>query len=67
MVGASESIAPIVAFYKDRYRLWYWTVSQEKSWDNNFDYYFLRPEDARIVESRHLYVVARSSGMTAAR
>jgi hypothetical protein len=67
MVGASESIAPIVAFYKDRYRLWYWTVSEEKSWDNNFDYYFLRAEDARIVESRHLYVVARSSGMTAAR
>jgi hypothetical protein len=66
-VGASASIEPIVEFYKQRYGLGYWHVLEGESWTEPFDYYFLAPEDAALAEKRHLYVVARNSGVVAAR
>ena len=56
-VGATWELEPSLNFYRDRYRLsWVAPVTREGA-DGNFDYYFLLPEDHRLVNRRNLRVI----------
>ena len=66
-VGASVAAEPIINYYRTRYRQGNWQRIDRQPLTGTYDYYVLTPDDAALVEQRHLHVLYRDAGLTLAR
>jgi hypothetical protein len=66
-VGASLAAEPIINYYRTRYRQGNWQRIERQPLTGTYDYYVLTPEDAALIEQRHLHVLYHDAGLTLAR
>jgi len=66
-VGASLTAEPIINYYRTRYRQGNWQRIERQQLIGTYDYYVLTPDDAALIEQRHLHVLYRDAGLTLAR
>ena len=67
-VGASLAAEPIINYYRTRYRQGNWQrIDRHQQLTGTYDYYVLTPDDAALIEQRHLHVLYRDAGLTLAR
>ena len=66
-VGASLAAEPIINYYRTRYRQGNWQRIERQPLTGTYDYYVLTPDDAALIEQRHLHVLYRDAGLTLAR
>ena len=65
-IGASLAAEPIISYYRARYRQENWQPIQRQPLTGAFNYYVLTPDDAELIEKRHLHVLYRDAGLTLA-
>ena len=65
-IGASAAAAPLVTFYRARYRMANWVTVRPLPLSENCDYYVLVTNDAGMVAERRLRVLYQDSGLTLA-
>jgi hypothetical protein len=66
-VGVSLAAEPIINYYRTRYRQENWQRIERQPLTGTYDYYVLTPDDAALVEQRHLHVLYHDAGLTLAR
>jgi hypothetical protein len=66
-VGASPAAEPIINYYRTRYRQENWQRIEHQPLTGTYDYYVLTPDDAALLEQRHLHVLYHDVGLTLAR
>jgi 4-amino-4-deoxy-L-arabinose transferase-like glycosyltransferase len=66
-VAAGGVEQPVLSFYRDRYRQKNWEPVERGLPDHDFSYYVLTPDDAALVEKRHLRVIYKDLWLTLAR
>jgi hypothetical protein len=66
-VGASLAAEPIINYYRTRYRQGNWQRIERQPLTGAYDYYVLTPDDAALLEQRHLHVLYRDAGLILAR
>jgi hypothetical protein len=65
-IGVSPDAEPIMNYYRTRYRLGNWQLTEHQPVTGIYDYYVLTPADAALIVRRHLRVLYRDSGLTLA-
>jgi hypothetical protein len=65
-IGASLAAEPIITYYRTRYRQSNWQFIEQPSPTGVYNYYVLTPDDAGLIEQRHLHVMYRDAGLTLA-
>jgi hypothetical protein len=65
-IGASPAAEPIVNYYRLRYGQGNWQPVERQPLTGTYDYYVLTPDDAALIEQRHLHVMYRDAGLTLA-
>jgi multisubunit Na+/H+ antiporter MnhB subunit len=66
-VGASLAAEPVMNYYRTRYRQGNWQRIERQPLTGTYDYYVLTPDDAALVDQRHLHVLYHDAGLTLAR
>jgi hypothetical protein len=66
-IGASLAAEPIINYYRTRYRQGNWQRIERQPLTGTYDYYVLTPDDAALVDQRHLHVLYHDAGLTLAR
>jgi hypothetical protein len=65
-IGASKAAEPILNYYRARYGQANWLPIERQPLTGAYHYYVLTPDDAPLIEQRHLHVIYRDSGLTLA-
>ncbi len=65
-IGASPAVEPILNYYRMRYGQANWQSIERGPFTRTYDYYVLTPDDAALIEQRHLHVMYRDAGLTLA-
>ena len=65
-IGASLAAEPIINYYRTRYRQGNWHRIERQPLSGAYDYFVLTPDDAGLIEQRHLHVMYRDAGLTLA-
>ena len=66
-IYSTRELAPVLSFYRARYRLSNWEPVGHQPANGNYDYYVLDPQDTETVAQRHLQVLYRDAGLLLAR
>lgn len=65
-IGVSLAAEPIMSYYRTRYRQGNWQPIDRQPLTAAYDYYVLTPDDAALVDQRHLHILYRDTGLTLA-
>jgi hypothetical protein len=65
-IGVSPAAEPILSYYRMRYGQANWQSIDRGPLTGTYDYYVLTPDDAALIEQRHLHVMYRDAGLTLA-
>jgi hypothetical protein len=65
-IGVSVAAEPILDYYRARYGQGNWQPIEPGPLTGTYDYYVLTPDDAALIEQRHLHVMYRDAGLTLA-
>jgi hypothetical protein len=65
-IGVSLGAEPILSYYRMRYGQANWQSIDRGPLTGTYDYYVLTPDDAALIEQRHLHVMYRDAGLTLA-
>ena len=65
-IGVSLAAEPILSYYRMRYGQANWQSIEGGPLTGTYDYYVLTPDDAALIEERHLHVMYRDAGLTLA-
>ena len=65
-IGVSLAAEPILSYYRMRYGQENWQSIDRGPLTGTYDYYVLTPDDAALIEQRHLHVMYRDAGLTLA-
>ena len=65
-IGVSPAVEPILNYYRIRYGQGNWQSIERGPLTGTYDYYVLTPDDAALIEERHLHVMYRDAGLTLA-
>jgi hypothetical protein len=65
-IGVSLAAQPILNYYRLRYGQGNWQSIEGGPLNGTYDYYVLTPDDAALIEQRHLHVMYRDAGLTLA-
>ena len=65
-IGASLAVEPIINYYRLRYGQGNWQPVERQPFTGTYDYYVLTPDDASLIEQRHLHVMYRDAGLALA-
>jgi hypothetical protein len=65
-IGVSLAAEPILHYYRARYGQGNWQPIEPGPLTGTYDYYVLTPDDAALIEQRHLHVMYRDAGLTLA-